>query len=103
MARCQCARRRLGVAEDPLGSLGRRHPRGQFLGGTARGSPMAGYLRGQRLVPTACSARAVRSYSAARSPGSSPPARPATASAAKTAPAPAPVFAQDVLPNRAVS
>jgi hypothetical protein len=42
--------RRLGVAEHPLGSPGRGHPGPQFLGGAARGRPVTGHLRGQRLA-----------------------------------------------------
>ena len=42
--------RGLGVAEHPLGGLGRAHPGRQLLGGTAGGGPVPGSLRGERVI-----------------------------------------------------
>ena len=44
-------RRRLSVAEHPLGGFGRRDPGREFLGRAARGLPVPGHLGGQRPVP----------------------------------------------------
>ena len=43
-------RRRLGIAEYPLGRRGSRQPGREFLSGAARGCPVAGRLGGQCLV-----------------------------------------------------
>ena len=55
-------RRGLGVAEHPLGRLGRGHPGREFLGRAARGLPVPGHLRGQRRVAGQRPRRALVQY-----------------------------------------
>ena len=76
---------RVGVGEHLLGRVGRRQPCPQLLAGASGRSPVAGRLRGQRLVPRSSPAprRCVRAARPARPAAARRPSpRPATHAAA---------------------